>query len=111
LKVTQVFNGKVENVWNVETLYQNLNRPNESGSEGLTREISRLKEEASVRAQSSDQEAGVGEISRAAEAARAGNAAKAIQILRSAGGWVLALAKEVGSSVIAKLIEGHIALG
>jgi len=110
LEVKQTFRGPVGTVWNVET----LNLVGDNGVRevvNLRQEISALKSEAEKRARTADQHEAIKKLGEAEVAAQSGTPSKVVEKLRAAGSWIADVAKELGSSVIAKLIEGQLHLG
>jgi hypothetical protein len=101
LEVKQTFRGPVGTVWNVETL-------NLVGDNGV-REVVNLRQEK--RARTADQHEAIKKLGEAEVAAQSGTPSKVVEKLRAAGSWIADVAKELGSSVIAKLIEGQLHLG
>jgi hypothetical protein len=110
VEIKQTFKGPVGTVWNVETL--NL-VGNDGAREALNvhQEITNLRSEAEKRAQTPDQHEAVKRLAEAEAAAKSGPPSKVVEKLKAAGGWIAEIAKELGSSVIAKLIEGQLHLG
>jgi hypothetical protein len=110
MEVKQKFMGGVGTVWNVET----LNLVGAEGPERLTNlreELSKLRQEAEKRAQTPEQHEAVKQIAEAEASAKTGTASKVVAHLKAAGSWVARIAADLGSSVIAKLIEGQLHLG
>jgi hypothetical protein len=77
----------------------------------LLKQLSTLEAEAARRAQTPEQKQAVERVTEARVAAEKGNRAGIVAKLKSAGGWIGEIAKELGSSVIAKIIEGQLGLG
>jgi hypothetical protein len=77
----------------------------------LLKQLSTLEAEAARRAQTPEQKQAVERVAEARVAAEKGNRAGIVAKLKSAGGWIGEIAKELGSSVIAKIIEGQLGLG
>ena len=77
----------------------------------LLRQLSTLEAEAARRAQTPEQKQAVERVAEARAAAEKGNREGILAKLKSAGGWIGEIAKELGSSVIAKIIKGQLGLG
>ncbi len=76
----------------------------------LSQELSRIRSEAQKRATTPDELRATAELAEAEEAAKGGDKSKVIQKLKLAGEWILGVAKDIGSSVAAKVIAQSMGL-
>jgi hypothetical protein len=76
----------------------------------LSGELSKLRIEAQKRARSSKEIRATAELAEAEEAAQKGDKKLVIEKLKNAGEWVLGVAKEIGTSVAAKLLAQTLGL-
>ena len=74
----------------------------------LSRELERLRTEASKRAKTPEQSTIVAQLEEAEGAAKSGDRNKTLEKLKAGGAWILEIAKEIGTNVVAKLIESQI---
>ena len=104
------FSGNVGTVYNIETL--NLIDRNGASEQlhNLPQQLLELENETAKRAQTAEQREAVKRIHEAKEEARGGSESGVIEKLKAAGGWAAEIAKEIGASVIAKIIEGQLGL-
>ena len=80
----------------------------------LAEELARLRAELKSRAANSSdasQDTAIGQVALAETAARSGDRRGALAALKSAGTWVLNVAKDIGVELAAKTISGAIGLG
>ncbi len=78
--------------------------------QSLAGELRTLREEIQRRAASTGELDSLVNVVQAEKAAQAGDGSTTVKRLASAGKWVLDIAKELGASVVAKLIEGQAGL-
>jgi hypothetical protein len=92
----------------------NLVNPQDNSHEQVTQlldKLTALEDEAAKRAQTPEQHEAVQKVREAKEDAKKGDRSGVVSKLRAAGEWIGQIAKELGASVIAKVIEGQLGLG
>jgi hypothetical protein len=84
---------------------------NSSGTlniENLAKELSKLREELTIEAQTPEQTADIGLIALAEREAKNGNESKALEYLSKAGKWVLGVAEKIGIALVVGLLKDSI---
>lgn len=76
----------------------------------LSQELSRLRSEAQKRANTPEELRATAELAEAEAAAKAGDKSKVIEKLKLTGKWMLGVAKDIGTSVAAKVIAHSLGL-
>jgi hypothetical protein len=76
----------------------------------LTDNLERLRAAMASQATDSEHYIALGNVAAAEKEAKAGNQDKAIEYLKSAGSWALAVAEKIGITVITKVVQGQLGM-
>jgi hypothetical protein len=71
----------------------------------LVAELATLREQMKKEAVTVEHDAAVGDISKAEQAAKAGDGAKAVEYLKSAGRWAFDNATKIGTTLAAEVLK------
>jgi hypothetical protein len=78
--------------------------------DALVKSLAILREEAAKRAATGEEYEAIDHIAQAEASAKKGDSVTLVTHLKSAGVWVAGIAKELGASIAAKIIEGQLGL-